>query len=317
MLYRHLSQIKNFKSKSAIAIGNFDGMHLGHKYIISNLIAVARSKGLQSCVMLFDPQPQQFFAKAGFSRVMSFRDKYATLTQMGVDHIICLRFDRKLVSIRHQDFYQEILKNKLNMQALIVGYDFHFGKDRLGDLAFLQRQAKADNTSLSVITPKEYNLGQDSLGIISSSRVRELIKDNDLISAAKLLGQLYAISAKVIHGEKLGAKLGFKTANLALDNNRVINNGIYVVKVSIANKDCYGVANVGFRPTVGGTTRLLEVNCFAEVGNIYGVRIKVGFIHFLRPEQKFDSLAELQSNIENDVKIGKEFLSGNDGVKYP
>jgi riboflavin kinase / FMN adenylyltransferase len=308
MLYRYISQIQAPNNNSAVAIGNFDGMHLGHKYIINNLIDVAKAKGLRSCVILFDPQPQQFFAKAGFSRIMSFRDKYAALTQRGVDDVICLKFDRKFANISHQYFYQEILKNKLNMQALIVGGDFHFGKDRLGDLAFLQRQASADDISLSVVAPKEYNLDQYSLGIISSSKVRELIKDNDLIAASKLLGQLYTISAKVIHGEKLGAKLGFKTANMPLDNNRVINNGVYVVNVSIADKNCYGVASVGFRPTVNGTTRLLEVHCFAEVGSIYGARIKVGFIHFLRPEQKFDSLVELKSNIINDIKIAKSFI---------
>ena len=300
MLYRHIQPLTDDR---AIAIGNFDGMHLGHKHIISNLIAIAKAKGLRSCVILFEPQPQQFFAKDHFLRIMSFRDKYAILTQMGVDDVICLKFNAKLAKISHQDFYEEILKNKLNMQALIIGHDFHFGKDRLGDIAFIKNRASLEGLFLEVIEPE-----LDNADIISSSKIRELMQQNNLAKCEKLLGGLYTISAKVMHGKKLATQLGFKTANLALSDNMVINNGVYVVKTNIMGKIYYGVASIGVRPTIGGTPRLLEVHLFGDVGDIYGVRISVGFIQFLRPEQNFKSLDELKTAIEKDVKMAQQAI---------
>lgn len=303
MLYRHLANIQPLKEGRVIAIGNFDGMHIGHKRMINCLIEMAKDNGLRACVILFEPQPQQFFAKDNFFRIMSFRDKYSILTRMGVDEVVCLKFDAKLAKISHQDFYQDILKNKLNMQALIIGHDFHFGKDRLGDIAFIKRQTSLEGLSLRIVDPERCDSE-----IISSSKIRTLIQNNDLAGGAKLLGELYTISAKVIHGKKLATQLGFKTANLALSDNVVINNGVYVVKTNIMDKIYYGVASIGVRPTIGGTPRLLEVHLFGDVGNIYGVRISVGFIHFLRPEKKFDSLNELKIAVKGDVKTAQLFI---------
>lgn len=299
MLYRYIPQLE----KCAVSIGNFDGMHLGHEYIIRKLIAIAKRKVLRSCVVLFEPQPQQFFAKDNFLRIMSFRDKYSILTQMGVDDVICLRFNAALAKISHHDFYDKIIRNKLGAEAIVVGYDFHFGKNRLGDLDFISYKASVDKVELEVVEPHV-----DSFGIISSSRIRDLIQNNELKEAARLLGRLYAVEGKVIHGKKLAAKFGFRTANIALDDSRVVANGVYVVKMTFMDKSHYGVANVGIRPTIGGSERLLEVHCFEDLGDIYGIRVRVEFLYFLRNELKFNSIEELQEAIGNDVKIAQEMI---------
>lgn len=291
-----------------LTIGNFDGVHLGHQQILKRLCEKARLLKLPSVVMLFEAQPREFFAtQTGNNnipaRLMRLRDKLFALQNEGVDYVLCIRFNRRFASLQPQDFIQSLLVEQLKVRYLSVGDDFHFGAKRAGNFAVLQNAG--DTFGFTVENSHSHKIGTAR---ISSSLVREALKNDDLLLAEKLLGKPYSIRGRVAHGNKLGRTIGFPTANIFL--NRLVTpiQGVYAVQVETPNGKFNGIANVGNRPTINGTKPLLEVHIFDFSGDLYGKAVAVDFLHKVRNETKFESFDALKLQIEKDVAEVKAYF---------
>ena len=305
MIYwRALTSIPNDLNATAITIGSFDGIHLGHQAIIKRLLQDALSDHLTSVVISFDPYPKEFFSKQRLPRLMSWREKFIALDELGADYFLTIPFDQQIADMSAEDFVAKILVARLNVRVLIVGDDFRFGKARQGDYQLLCHLAERYHFRV-IQMPTFHYLDQR----VSSSRVRALLQAGDMDKAKELLGHYYYLCGTVIHGAKLGRQLGFPTANIDLHRRSVPLAGIYVVRVSGIDDHIYnGVANIGTRPAVQGTRVLREVYVFDFNRDIYGANIKVEFLHKLRDEAHYDTLELLVAQIRQDVQDAKDFF---------
>lgn len=291
-----------------LAIGNFDGVHLGHQQILARLKAKSAALNLPSVVMLFEPQPKEFFATQQMSsppaRLMRLRDKLQSLSKLGIDYVLCVRFDQAFATLSPNNFIQQLLVEKLKIRYLSVGDDFHFGANRQGNFATLKQAS--EQFGFEIEDSESHCLGQER---ISSSLIREALARDDLALAERLLGKPYSIRGRVAHGNKLGRTIGFPTANIML--NRLVTpiQGVYAVQVETAEGKFNGIANVGNRPTVNGTKPLLEVHLFDFSKKIYGQAIEVNFVKKIRSEIKFNGIEQLKQQIENDVIAVKTFFT--------
>lgn len=288
-----------------LTIGNFDGVHLGHQAILAQVVAKARALGVKSCVMIFEPQPAEFFARAKApARLMPLRDKLMAMAAAGVDQVLCLRFDKRLAALTAAAFVDELLVAGLGTRFLVVGDDFRFGAGRAGDVAFLRQ---AGQTSGFAVTDT-HTVAVDGERV-SSTRVRAALEAQDFTQVARLCGRPYCISGRVRYGDQLGRTIDCPTANLALSMVKAPLAGIYVVRVSSQQLDGWpGVASCGTRPTVNGTDNRLEVHLLDFSGDLYRQHLRVELLQFVRPELKFDGLAELKAAIANDVLQAREFF---------
>ncbi len=291
---------------SIVTIGNFDGLHLGHQMLLDHVLEHARKAGLPAVVMCFEPTPQEFFAPQGPpARLMRFAEKRRALEEYGVDVFCCLDFDAELRSGSPDWFIQEILVRTLNVQHLIVGDQCRFGKDRAGKVGDLESAGDEHKFQVSVIAYLE----SDGT-IVSSTLIRRALSSGNLSRAAELLGKNYSMSGEVIHGNHLGRRLGFPTANIDPDRIHVALMGIFAVRVTGLGKETLeGVASVGTRPTVGGTKMLLEVYIFDFDEDIYGQELQVEFVEKIREELNFPDIDALIENINNDVAIARRILA--------
>jgi riboflavin kinase/FMN adenylyltransferase len=287
------------------SIGNFDGVHKGHQVLIQSLLEKSAALHLPSVLITFEPQPNEFFAeKKAPARLMRLREKWLALQDYALDYVLCLRFNKKLAALSPQAFIEKILVEKLHVTHLIVGDDFHFGAQRAGDFAFLQQEGRRWN--LTAERMSTYAIGGQR---VSSSRVRSLLQQGDLPMASTLLGDNYTMSGRVTHGNKRGRMIGFPTANIFLHRKTVPLSGVYAVKVQLATKEMfYGVANVGMRPTIGGTYSLLEAHIFDFHRDIYGQYIQVEFVKKLRDEVRYDSFELLRQQILKDAAHAKAYF---------
>lgn len=288
-------------------IGSFDGVHLGHQAILHQMIAVARAQNLPAVVIVFEPQPHEFFAadKAP-ARLMRLREKLQALWAAGVDRVLCLQFNQKLRSLSAEEFIQRVLVDGLAIKHLVVGDDFRFGCDRRGDFALLQSKGKELGFGVSDTHTLEIDNER-----ISSTRIRQLLEAGDFEKATKLLGKPYSVHGRVVYGKQLGRQLGVPTANVDLRRYRSPLHGVFAVTVEFADgSEEQGVANVGVRPTVSGDKKpLLEVHLFNFSRNIYGTVIDVVFKQKLREEKKFGSLDELKAQLQTDIAEAKQFFA--------
>lgn len=301
---RNLNDIPQNIDATLVTIGSYDGIHQGHQQIIEALVQQARQQQLASVVISFDPYPKEFFQGQRVPRLMSWREKYLALKELGIDYFLTIKFDHDFSQMSAEDFVINVLVKKLNVKKIIIGDDFRFGYKRKGDYHLLTQMGTALSFRVERAPTYEY-LNER----ISSSRVRYTLQAGNMEVTKDLLGHYYYVWGKVIHGDKLGRKLGFPTANIDLQRRLVPLHGIYVVHVSgIDNTLYFGVANIGNRPAVQGTRVLLEVYIFNFERDIYGHTIKVEFLHKLRDEQNYDSLELLKQAIAEDVKMAKNFL---------
>ena len=292
--------------ESAVTIGNFDGVHRGHQLVISQLRRVAEAAGLPTVVIIFEPQPIEFFApERAPKRLARFREKIAYLKAHQIDYLLCLRFDAELAALSAEDFVQRILVDSLNTRHLVIGDDFHFGRNRQGNFQFLQQNSgrfgfQVDETE---------TLLQDGERV-SSTRVRDCIQRDDFDGAAALLGRPYSLSGRVAHGQKLGRQLGYPTINIKMGDKTLIVKGIFAVRVKgIDNRELRGVASIGTRPTVNGVDTILEVYILDFDRDVYGYRVVVEFLHKIRDEEKFDTLEELSAHIAQDTEKAKAYFA--------
>jgi len=284
-----------------VTIGNFDGVHRGHQALLAQVKEKANINNLTSVVVVFEPQPAEFFASDQITvpRLTRCREKYFALAETGIDQVIVLRFDKTLAALTAEEFVQQILVSGLNAKHVIVGDDFRFGKSRQGDFHELQAQGKKYHFSVESM-PSLMMAGER----VSSTRVRQALanKNHDLVE--QLLGRPYSMKGRVMHGYKRGRQLGFPTANIYLHREVTPVQGVYVVRMhGVSSQGLPGVANVGIRPTVGGTRTLLEVHLFDFDQDIYGRQVCVEFCEKIRDEKRYDNLDLLKEQIVKDAAI--------------
>jgi riboflavin kinase/FMN adenylyltransferase len=283
----------------ALAIGNFDGVHCGHRELLTRVADAARTRGLVPAAMTFEPHPREFFARASApARIANLRDKTEGLRACGIERVFVLHFDRRLANVEAVAFIDDLLVAGCGMRWLIVGDDFRFGARRAGDIALLR--ARAPLLGYEVEQLATVRQGTER---VSSSAVRAALAAGDMARAAQLLGHPYHISGRVLHGAKLGRQLGFPTLNLRLAHKHPAVHGIFAVLVHGIGAPRPGVASVGLRPTVDQSGRwLLEVHLFDFAEEVYGRLVRVQFLQKLRDEEKFDSLEALTAAMHRDTR---------------
>ena len=290
----------------ALTIGNFDGVHPGHRAMIARLAEAARSRGLPAAVMTFEPQPQEFFAPdQAPARLTSLREKLELLRQCGVAGVYVCRFDYAFAQLTADDFVRRVLRDGLAVKWLLVGDDFRFGARRAGDFAHLKSMAPQSGFDVEAMGSVVVAGAR-----VSSTAIRACLELSDLDGAQRLLGRRYAISGRVVDGDKLGAKIGYPTANVQLKRLKAPLSGIFVVDVEgLGAGPIPGVASLGVRPTVKERGRpTLEVHLFDFDDRIYGKRITVRFLQKLREEQKFTDLDSLVTQMRLDATAAREYF---------
>ncbi len=297
-LIRGLNNLTQPLAASAVTIGNFDGVHLGHQLVIQQLQAAAATDSLPTVVIIFEPQPIEFFSPAKApKRLARFREKITLLKTQKIDYLLCLHFDRELANLSAEDFVQQILLARLNTRQLVIGDDFHFAKNRQGNYRFLQQNSARFGFCLA--STKTLMIDDER---VSSTRIRNAIQQGNFEKAAELLGRPYSLGGRVAHGQKLGRQLGYPTINIKMGDKTLIVKGIFAVKVKgIDNRLLRGVASIGTRPTVSGVDTILEVYILDFNQDVYGYSVEIQFLHKIRDEKKFDSLEELSTNIGQDT----------------
>jgi riboflavin kinase/FMN adenylyltransferase len=308
-LIRGLHNLNQFKSQlkqgCVLTIGNFDGLHLGHQEIVQTVVEQAKKRCLPSVVMIFEPLPIEYFAfEKAPVRLMNFREKIQALQSTDIDYVLCVRFNVSFAELSAEDFVQKILLDGLHIKHLVVGDDFCFGKQRQGDYAYLK--ASGGLNGFSVIDLPTFDLTKER---VSSTRVRAALSSHDLADVKALLGRDFRFNGRVIHGQKLGRTIGFRTLNLNPKRFHMPVQGVFAVTVDgIADRPWPGVANVGLRPTVGGVRPSIEVHLFNWDKDLYGKHVEVTLEHFIRAEMKFESVEALKHQIGLDAELAKQFF---------
>lgn len=303
-LVRGLHNLRPRHRGCVATIGNFDGVHRGHQAILARLRERAAELGLPSCVVIFEPQPREFFApdKAP-ARLTRLREKLCLLEQQGIDQVLCLAFNRRLRELSAAEFVHAVLVEGLAVRHLEVGDDFRFGCDRAGDFDFLLRAGAAEEFSVEAATTIEVD-GQR----VSSTRLREVLARGDLQAAQALLGRPFSLTGRIVHGQKLGRQLGAPTANVQLKRRSTPLSGVYMVSLVLDGSPHPGVANIGMRPSVRSDGQPhLEVHLLDLQADLYGRRVQVVFHHKLRDEQRFASLEALKAAISADIAAARDY----------
>jgi riboflavin kinase/FMN adenylyltransferase len=292
-----------FANGCVASIGNFDGLHLGHQKLLAHLAEKSNELNLPSGIISFEPLPAEFFMPTPPARIYPLRDKIRLLSHFGLDYYMNLRFNKALANMPAEDFVQQFLFDQLNVRYLIVGDDFHFGKQRTGNFQLLQSMGATTGMQVCDTPTCHY---QDKR--ISSTRIRQYLATGNIEASNKLLGKPYQLSGRVRHGQKLGRTIAYPTLNLLLPDNIAAAQGIYAVQVhGLANKPLAGVASLGTNPTVDGHEMRLETYLFNYNADAYGQYICVQLDKFLRPEEKFENFKVMKQQIDKDADIARQY----------
>lgn len=302
-LIREYQRLVHEPHRYVATIGNFDGLHQGHMSMLKKLKDVAASYELPTCVVMFEPLPQEFFSPYALPRLMKLRDKLAVFQDIGIDKILCLKFNKRLANFSANAFIDSILISALKIKALIVGDDFRFGYQRQGDVSTLEKAAIKHHFEVYQVGTIYQNYKR-----ISSTQIRQALKNGDLSLATRLLGRHFTFSGRVIYGNQLGRTLGFPTANFAISESFPLR-GVYLIRVEGLKQDYYAVANVGVKPTLNGHKLILEAHIMNFTGNIYGQRMRLSFLYKLRDEKQFSDLETLKQQIAKDKNLAEQLLT--------
>ena len=303
---RGLHNIRAAQRGVVATIGGFDGVHRGHQALLAEVVVKARELQLPSTVISFEPSPREFFLKdAAPARLHRFRENFMALAACGVERFVCLRFDERLRKLSASEFVKTVLHDALGVRCLIVGHDFHFGRDREGNVQSLRVLGESHGFTVEEFAP--YCVSQQR---VSSTLIREALAAGNLQCAAALLGRPYTISGRVVRGKQLGRTLGFPTANLRLQRRVIPLRGVFAVRVTGAGLQAApAVASLGTRPVVAGTEPLLEVCVFDFSGDLYGQHLQVEFVARLRDERWFPSLDTLTEQMQQDAAQARQILT--------
>ena len=300
-IYNNL-KINNKHKNSVVVIGNFDGLHMGHKKVLTQAKQKAKKNNLQFGLITFEPMPVMFFnSKIKNHRINSIKQKEDQLKKLGLDFIIILKFDKLFSSLSAEQFIKKIIFSKIRSKYLYVSKNFKFGKKRKGNINTLKKFQDIFGFKTIITNPLK-NLKKT----ISSSLIRKSISLGKIKEANKFLNRKWCVIGKVIKGEKRGRKIGFPTCNLKLSNYTIPKLGVYSVTVETNSFKKRGIANIGYRPTFNGQNLLLEVNIFGINKNLYNKEIRVNFINFIRSEKKFKGLEQLKKQIKIDIIQAKK-----------
>jgi riboflavin kinase/FMN adenylyltransferase len=295
---------------AVVAIGNFDGVHRGHRAVIGAALSRARGLSRKAAALTFSPHPRLFLRPQDtLFRLSSERDKMRLLATTGLDGAVVMTFDAALAATSAEDFIEKILVGRFGIGGAAIGFDFHFGKNRAGSPAYLAEQGKRLGFAVDVVAPLE-----DEGRPVSSGAVRAALAEGRVVEAAELLGAPWFVSGEVIHGEKRGRELGFPTANIKLDPSCGLKHGIYAVRVAIGDMRYDGVASFGVRPMFDDGAPLLEVFLFDFDGDLYGRTIDVAFIGWIRHEQKFSNIEALKRHMLADASQARDALKRAGGA---
>lgn len=318
IIHRHVDRLPPEARRSVAAVGNFDGIHFGHQAVIGEAVRRARAEGAPASVLTFEPHPRRFFQPAAPPFLLTrFRTKARLLAGLGVDRLFVLRFDAALAQRTAEEFIDRVLVDGLHARHVVIGYDFVFGRGRAGNAQLLSARLGSRGIGMTALPPVMALAEPIS---ISSTSVRNALSAGDPRAAATLLGRPFEIEGRVMRGDARGRTIGFPTANLWLGDYVRPALGVYAVRVAIAEPGGHpltetpswvgGVANLGLRPTFGGLTEpRLEVHLFDYAGDLYGRRLRVALIEFLRPERKFDGIAALKAQIAADADAARGILA--------
>ncbi len=290
-----------------LAIGVFDGVHLGHQAVICTSARHAGQAGATPVVVTFDPHPVKVLRPESAPRLLTAtQHKIALIRDLGVAHLLVLRFDRAFAATSPEDFVRQLVEHSKPLREICVGHEWSFGKGRAGNLALLKKLGEVDGFNVIGVEAVKVN-GE----VVSSTAIRQAVAEGNLVKATQMLGREYTILGTVIRGEQLGRKLGFPTANLSAHSEQFPPNGVYVTEARLGGSFYRGVANLGFRPTVasGKPERLLELHLFDLDREVYGEEMEVRFLRYLRPEQKFQDVDALRTQIATDVAQARESFS--------
>ncbi len=294
--------------RGVVAIGNFDGVHLGHRGVLDEALRQAASLGAPALALTFEPHPRTFFRpQTPLFRLTPPAEKARLLRQLGFAGMVEKRFDEQFSMMPASSFVYRLLGQELRARHAVAGFDFHFGKDRFGTPQFLKDRAGEMKIGVSLVDPVRDASGE----VISSTRIRNALADGDIAAANGLLGRPFRVSGPVIEGKQLGRTLGYPTANMELPQEATLRHGIYAVRVFRADGSAHdGVASYGRRPTFDNGAALLESFLFDFAGDLYGEELAVEFHAFLRGEEKFDSVEALVSQMNEDSRRARAALSG-------
>ena len=289
---------------AVVAIGNFDGVHRGHRAVIGAALSRAKALGRKAAALTFSPHPRRFLRPQDtLFQLSSDRDRLRLLAATGLDGAIVMTFDATLATTSAEDFIGQILAGRFGIGGAAIGFDFHFGKNRTGSPAYLAEQGGKLGFAVDIVPPLE-----DEGRPVSSGAVRKALSEGKVVEAAELLGAPWFVSGEVIHGDKRGRDLGFPTANIRLDPSCGLKHGIYAVRVGIGDARHDGVASFGVRPMFDDGAPLLEVFLFDFDGDLYGQAIDVAFIGWIRPELKLNSVETLKRQMAADSAQARDAL---------
>ena len=304
LICKRLEELPELGVPLHLALGVFDGVHIGHQEVISRAVKAAAKEGGLAGVLTFDPHPIRVIApaKAPTSLLATLNHKADIVRDLGVQLFIPLHFDADFALMEASEFLEKLAA--AHIATIAVGEDWRFGHNRSGDVPFLEREAKQRGFHLEAVPPVMWDGDR-----ISSTRIRQAIRDGNLEAARQMLGRPYSVSGTVVEGKKLGRTIGFPTANVATGDAQLPPDGVWVVETLLADgSKLGGVANLGMRPTVNGSARSLEVHVFDFSGDLYGQEFELQFENYLRPEIKFPSMDALRVQIQEDAKKARAVL---------
>lgn len=294
------------ESPTAVTIGMFDGMHLGHVKVVQGCLEAAQQSGLKTCVITFSNHPADHFTGKRNELLMPMQEKIAALETLGIDYAVVLPFDSYIVELPAKNFIEDHLIDRMKATKVILGYDNHFGKNREGSISFINEHFSEKLDAISIQVAKVDDV------IVSSSQIKKYLSEGDVLNAKAMLGNYFAISGKVVHGNQNGRKIGFPTANMSLnaDNKFIPQLGVYLCKVHLDAGEFYGLTNMGFRPTLNKDEGIhIETHILGFDADIYGQKIEIQFMEKIRSEKRFDTFEDLKNQISADLAWAQLYLA--------
>lgn len=307
MKIHHSIQAFEANKPTIVTIGTFDGVHLGHKKILEQIIENASSQNCESLVLTFFPHPRMVLNEGTeMKQLNTLNEKINLLENLGVDNLVIHPFNKEFSRLTAEEFVKDVLVDTFNVKKIIIGYDHRFGRNRTANIDDLIKYGQQFNFEVQQISAEEINEVS-----ISSTKIRKALEEGNIDLANNYLGYHYSLTGKVSKGKQLGRTIGFPTANITIDEDYKLipQKGVYIAQSTIDNKTVYGMMNIGTRPTVDGTSQTIEIHFFDFNKDIYNTKITISFLKRIRSEQKFDSLEDLKKQLALDKITSLNFIN--------